>query len=331
MLSSVKIKFLIMADYGPSINLVGKPRDQYQEMASKQMSAKSSASAKQIPAYPLAETRSKQGPAPPKYLVRMGADSNEEIVQVLGGEQPKHRAQTGALAPVRIKFPPPDARPFVNKTVTDMVSDEKAMGPPHRFGGARVDSSMDTKGVPLSREALHRHNLTSRQGTGVGAGGSLTPGSYGRPPATPATAAMRDKFAPPANAPPNPFGNLPRAAALRKFEAPVVASEYARGPQLSKRTPGGAILGTHEKRYVENRHVPEGYAASYSEEEQAYAAEEDAGSVLTAQTAGPENPVVPYTTDEAGTIVWAQCWDDEAGAVYYFNNLTGEASWLPPE
>lgn len=145
---------------------------------------------------------------------------------------------------------------------------------------------------------------------------------------------MRDKFAPPGfpplNAPPNPFGHLPRAAALRKFEAPVVAAEYAHGPQLAKRTQGGTILGAPEKRYVENRHVPEGYVAPYPAEEQSYA-EEDAGTVLTAQTAGPEHPVVPYTTDESGTIIWAQCWDDEAGAVYYFNNLTGEASWLPPE
>ena len=53
-------------------------------------------------------------------------------------------------------------------------------------------------------------------------------------------------------------------------------------------------------------------------------------STLLAQ-ANAETPVVGYTYDEEGEVVWAQCWDDEAGAVYYFNNATGEASWLPPE
>ena len=47
--------------------------------------------------------------------------------------------------------------------------------------------------------------------------------------------------------------------------------------------------------------------------------------------ANAETPVVGFTYDDEGEVVWAQCWDDEAGAVYYFNNATGEASWLPPE
>ena len=53
-------------------------------------------------------------------------------------------------------------------------------------------------------------------------------------------------------------------------------------------------------------------------------------STLLAQ-ANADTPVVGYTYDEEGEVVWSQCWDDEAGAVYYFNNATGEASWLPPE
>jgi len=94
-------------------------------------------------------------------------------------------------------------------------------------------------------------------------------------------------------------------------------------------------LGTPDKRYVEYRHVPEGYVPppepAPAEADASYY-QEDSGSVQTAQTAGPETPIVPYTWDPAtGAIVWAQCWDDEAGAVYYFNNATGEASWLPPE
>lgn len=28
---------------------------------------------------------------------------------------------------------------------------------------------------------------------------------------------------------------------------------------------------------------------------------------------------------------WCECWDDEAGAVYYYNDNTGEATWLRPD
>jgi hypothetical protein len=28
---------------------------------------------------------------------------------------------------------------------------------------------------------------------------------------------------------------------------------------------------------------------------------------------------------------WSACWDDEAGAVYYYNKSTGEATWIPPD
>ena len=27
---------------------------------------------------------------------------------------------------------------------------------------------------------------------------------------------------------------------------------------------------------------------------------------------------------------WSACWDDQAGAVYYYNNITGEATWINP-
>ena len=40
-----------------------------------------------------------------------------------------------------------------------------------------------------------------------------------------------------------------------------------------------------------------------------------------------ENPVVAY--DNEG--IWSACWDDSAEAVYYYNNVTGEATWIPPE
>ena len=45
---------------------------------------------------------------------------------------------------------------------------------------------------------------------------------------------------------------------------------------------------------------------------------------LKIATATPENPVVDI--DET----WSSCWDDEVQAVYYYNKITGEATWIPP-
>jgi hypothetical protein len=39
---------------------------------------------------------------------------------------------------------------------------------------------------------------------------------------------------------------------------------------------------------------------------------------------GPDNPVVQIREN------WSACWDGEAGAVYYYNHISGEATWLPP-
>jgi hypothetical protein len=39
---------------------------------------------------------------------------------------------------------------------------------------------------------------------------------------------------------------------------------------------------------------------------------------------GPDNPVKVLND------TWTACWDDEAGAIYYYNQLSGEATWLPP-
>ena len=41
---------------------------------------------------------------------------------------------------------------------------------------------------------------------------------------------------------------------------------------------------------------------------------------------GPENPV-----KDLGDGTWSACWDESAAAVYYYNNMTGEASWINPE
>lgn len=73
---------------------------------------------------------------------------------------------------------------------------------------------------------------------------------------------------------------------------------------LLNRTSNGKILGTAAQRFINQNHVPH-----LPEEE----------------TVGPSNP------HQQLNETWTKCWDREANAVYYYNNLTGEATWIQPE
>jgi len=72
---------------------------------------------------------------------------------------------------------------------------------------------------------------------------------------------------------------------------------------LKNRSPAGQILGSYAKRYVPEKNVP---------------------YVQPDIPVGPDNPV------KALNDIWSSCWDKEAGAVYYYNNNTGEATWIKP-
>ena len=79
--------------------------------------------------------------------------------------------------------------------------------------------------------------------------------------------------------------------------------KYAESPLLKSRSPSGQILGSYAKRYVPANNVP----------------------FLEADIpVGPDNPV------KAINNIWSACWDNEAGAVYYYNQSTGEATWIQP-
>jgi hypothetical protein len=74
---------------------------------------------------------------------------------------------------------------------------------------------------------------------------------------------------------------------------------------LVNRSTTGKILGSPARHYMDAKHVP-----VLTQEEQAL---------------GPQNPYQQLNE------VWTKCWDDEAKAVYYFNSVTGEATWVQPE
>jgi hypothetical protein len=100
------------------------------------------------------------------------------------------------------------------------------------------------------------------------------------------------------------FQSPPRAPKLAKPYAPLAAKDFLSSPMLHNRTASGSILGATARRYISAAHVP--YIA-------------------------PEEPLGPDNPYQALNDTWTKCWDNEAGAVYYYNNVTGEATWLQPE
>jgi hypothetical protein len=86
---------------------------------------------------------------------------------------------------------------------------------------------------------------------------------------------------------------------------PVLTSApYSQSSILNNRTPNGTILGSPQKKFVSEANVP---------------------YLPPDEPVGPDNPVKQLNE------TWSACWDKEAGAIYYYNNNTGEATWLKPE
>jgi hypothetical protein len=80
---------------------------------------------------------------------------------------------------------------------------------------------------------------------------------------------------------------------------------------LTNRTAGGEILGTTSRHYVDICNVPQTKV-------------EDLSAALN-DSVGPDNPIKPIND------TWSECWDAEVGAIYYYNKLSGEATWVAPD
>jgi hypothetical protein len=118
------------------------------------------------------------------------------------------------------------------------------------------------------------------------------------------------------------FRHLPNSANMRTGSVPSDPSipvPYVAAPKeafhgdrlLSNRMPNGEILGAPARRYADVAHVPQLPLTSL-------VAEID-------EPVGPDNPVKQINN------TWSECWDDEAGAIYYYNKMSGEATWIAPE
>ena len=110
------------------------------------------------------------------------------------------------------------------------------------------------------------------------------------------------------------------ARAGRPVGRPPQLSAFEKNKLLAIQAGETALLGTdmngvtyerYDKRlsrYVDQQHAPP-QALQQEEEIQV----------------GPDNPV-----KDLGDGTWSACWDESASAVYYYNNVTGEASWIKP-
>lgn len=212
-----------------------------------------------IPQYPGAGINGKKPPAPPKYLVKTGADNRTELLKV--------DVQKRLVEPPKISVPTGDL-PTAAKMVN--ISPKKTWDqPPHRYGA--VDSKSEMK----------RSGNESDVPSYVGNSYMHVPNAHHRP------------HIPPSKAP-----AIPR---------PLVGGDhpdFINCALLSNRSADGKILGSHQKRYVDAKNVP---------------------TLQSDVPVGPDNPVKTLNEE------WSACWDDEAGAVYYYNQISGEATWIAPE
>mmetsp|Transcript_9003 Transcript_9003/g.13537 ORF Transcript_9003/g.13537 Transcript_9003/m.13537 type:complete len:238 (+) Transcript_9003:124-837(+) len=111
---------------------------------------------------------------------------------------------------------------------------------------------------------------------------------------------------------------LPKLPTIPRPYVPPSSQLFSDGPMLHTRTAAGKILGTGTKRFVASHHVP--YLPVVNTQSSQHLAVTVADAPL-----GPNNPAKEINE------TWSAYWDDEAGAVYYYNKITGEATWIPPD
>jgi len=115
-------------------------------------------------------------------------------------------------------------------------------------------------------------------------------------PGAPPIQSVGSMYAPPPNKPPK-MPTVPRPY------VPPAPSAFEGMPMLGNRAVDGRILGAQMKRFADPQNVP---------------------FKPVEEPVGPSNPVKELSE------TWSACWDDSAAAVYYYNKITGEATWVPP-
>jgi hypothetical protein len=284
-------------------------------------------------------------PLPPKYLEVQGADGKLETIEnparakAESMKRSLRKIEKNPNMPKQIQLVQRGATPYIHADFTTAPPKKDYSAPAHRYRAA-VDSNSDFKGASGNADRLrqqlesadYKHVMRNYQevqdlnsiGTNIYADGKSD--SARGPPVT-------GRSAPPQYVG-SSYAHLPNAGKKgflmhnRPPERPQVPRPYVPAAKhffdaqkkLANRTTNGEILGKDQVSYVDADRVPymePGYVVT----------PQDADSGYERDMPTAENPVVAY--DEEG--IWSACWDDSAEAVYYYNNVTGEATWIPPE
>lgn len=136
---------------------------------------------------------------------------------------------------------------------------------------------------------------------------------------------------------------VPKLPAIPKAFVPTSRKEYSHLPQMHQRGADGKYFGGKTRRYVPAEYVPylEQQATTEDQNNTQYyddtgqydyavttydqTADDNGYQVAIDKPVGPDNPMKQLSD------TWCACWDDEAGAVYYYNHVTGEATWIMPD
>lgn len=251
-----------------------------------------------IPSYP--GPLPKKPPEPPKYLVQVSEDGSKHSLVQVKGTPPEVRPQ--GIADPNV--------PIVAKEAS--VLPQRDYSSPSHYYPPRKDYVPPGAKVPSSNRKDSRRDVKS---SFKSQDGQVV--TYSSPPSA-----------------------LPKLPAIPRPFVPPSARSFSDGPMLHTRRADGKILGSHTRRFVEGEHVPHlapapshrtggsdvsiGGISRAGSTTRGLVPYERSRSTLLAGV-GPDNPVVEL--DE----VWSACWDDEAGATYYYNTSTGEATWVMPD
>lgn len=236
-------------------------------------------------------------PAPPKYLLISDGTGREKQVPVSAvlGASRSGLGSTGTTAATALV-------PTVETTHVAPVKLKQPLSSVMQSKFTTLEPLPRTydqpahrykRGVDSKSEAKPSAAAAAAGGGGGGVSGAELPLRY-----------VGTSYVHSANAPNRGLQPLPRAPALPRPFVPEHPSTFANGPQLHNRSADGKIMGSlTSKRYVDPSNVP------YLE---------------------PEKPLGPDNPSKQLNETWSMHWDNEAGAVYYYNQQSGEATWIPP-
>ena len=297
-------------------------------------------SKREIPELPKKlEGKFKKPPAPPKYLV----GPNGEIVM---GSPPKNRPSNAPLVPSASQWSP----------VRNSSSFQESRG----FEDHLNNSNNNNNNIDLNQSNSFVADPKSSSNTIINAGRSTTIGystvTKGKEVDSKSQMKSTSGSKTSVREPPKYFGTTytdPTQGIKSNSNMAFPKSNYVSIPRpyvpavpnknesklLHNRKPNGKIMGDYTKRYADSSTVPYLQGQEQWQQEDTYqntsAVVEGSGNEGAGESDwlsyGPPWGIGPDTPALQLNHQWSGYWDDEAGAVYYYNEDSGEATWVPPE